>query len=64
MSVYLFSEMDIERAFSYVTCIDTLTVLYWFIDCNPSVVVRLLPWQRTSADRRQTKTLMLAGIGW
>jgi len=66
MSVYLFSEMDIEQACSYVTwkSIDTLTVLHWFMDCNPSVVVMWLPWQSASADRRQTKTLMLADIGW
>jgi len=33
------------------------------MNCNPRAVVMWLPWQSTSADRRQTKTLMLAGIG-
>ena len=34
------------------------------VNCNRYVVVKWLPWQRVSADSRQTKTLMLASIAW
>jgi hypothetical protein len=66
MSLYLFSEMDIEQACSCVTWKSrgTLTVLHWFMNGNPSVVVMWLPWQSVSADRRHTMIFMLAGIGW